>query len=102
MARAAPAELGEDAIRAVEREWPQLLAQVHEHRERGTAPSDPAVQALAARADELTAMFHGGDPGIQASLQRMYEQEGAEAASRGLVDPDDMAYLARAGTGGRK
>jgi MerR family transcriptional regulator, thiopeptide resistance regulator len=69
---------------------------VREHRERGTDPADPAVQALAARADELTAMFHGGDPGIKASRQRMYEQEGPKAASRGLVDPDDMRYLAAA------
>jgi DNA-binding transcriptional MerR regulator len=88
-------ELGDDAIRAVERAWPELLAEVRALREAGTDPADPAARALADRADELSAQFHGGDPGVQASLERMYEQEGAAAASRGLVDPDDLAFLER-------
>ena len=40
-------------------------------------------------------MFTGGDPGIRASLQRMYEQEGPQRASRGMADPEDQAYLER-------
>ena len=51
-------------------------------------------QALGRRAGELVQMFTGGDPGIQASLQRMYEQEGPEKASRGMGSPEDFEYMA--------
>jgi len=88
--------LGDDEIRRVEAEWKELYAQVREHRTKGTDPSDPAVQALVTRSGELIQMFTGGDPGIAASLKRMYEQEGPQRASRGFADPEDMAYLERA------
>ena len=88
-------ELGEDAIRSVEREWAELFAELREHRLAGTDPADPAVQALSRRASELVEMFTGGDPGIRDSLQRMYEQEGPRAA-RGMADADDIAYLSAA------
>ncbi len=45
-------------------------------------------------------MFTGGDPGIQASLKRMYETEGPETASRGMADPAVFAYLAQVRAGG--
>jgi MerR family transcriptional regulator, thiopeptide resistance regulator len=87
-------EFGDERIKAVEREWAELYASLREHRERGTDPADEAVQALGRRAGELVEMFTGGDPGIRASLQRMYEQEGPQRASRGMADPEDQAYLA--------
>jgi DNA-binding transcriptional MerR regulator len=86
-------EFGDEQIKAFEREWAELYASLREHRERSTDPADPAVQALGRRADELVEMFTGGDPGIRASLQRMYEQEGPQRASRGMADPEDQAYL---------
>jgi DNA-binding transcriptional MerR regulator len=85
--------LGEDAIKAVENEWAELFAKLREYRESGTPPSDPAVQDLSRRAGELIRMFTGGDPAIEASLQRMYQQEGPERASRGMASPEDLAYL---------
>jgi DNA-binding transcriptional MerR regulator len=88
--------MGDDAIKAVEDEWRQLYAQVRAHREAGTDPVDPAVQALVTRSGELIRMFTGGDPGIAASLKRMYEQEGPQRASRGVADPADIEYLERA------
>jgi hypothetical protein len=88
--------MGDDAIKAVEDEWRQLYAQVRAHREAGTDPADPAVQALAGRSGELIRRFTGGDPGIAASLKRMYEQEGPQRASRGVADPADIEYLERA------
>jgi DNA-binding transcriptional MerR regulator len=88
--------MGDDAIRAVEDEWRQLYAQVRTHRAAGTDAADPAVQALVARSGELIRMFTGGDPGIAASLKRMYEQEGPQRASRGVADPADIEYLERA------
>jgi DNA-binding transcriptional MerR regulator len=86
-------EFGDEKIKAVEREWAELYASLREHRERGTDPADPAVQALGRRAGELVEMFTGGDPAIRASLQRMYEQEDPQRASRGMADAEDFAYL---------
>ena len=37
----------------------------------------------------------GGDPGITASLKRMYEQEGAPKASRGAMSPELSEYVQR-------
>jgi hypothetical protein len=44
----------------------------------------------------LIRMFTGGDPGIEAGLQRMYNAEGPERASRGMASPEDLEYLAKA------
>ena len=86
--------LGEDEIKRVEQEWADLYARLRELREAGADPGDPEPQALGRRASELIQMFTGGDPGIQASLQRMYEQEGPEKASRGMGSPEDFEYMA--------
>ena len=89
-------EIGAETIKSVEQEWKDLYAQVRAHRERGTDPSDPEVQRLVRRSGELIRMFTGGDPGIEAGLKRMYEQEGPARASRGVADPADIEYLERA------
>jgi len=85
--------LGDEAIKAAENEWAELFARLREYRTAGTPPSDPAVQRLSKRAGELIRMFTGGDPAIEAGLQRMYETEGPERASRGMASPEDLAYL---------
>jgi DNA-binding transcriptional MerR regulator len=89
-------QFGPEQIKAFEDEWKDLYAQVRRHREGGTDPADPAVQQLVTRSGELIKIFTGGDPGIEASLKRMYEQEGPERASRGVADPADLEYLERA------
>ena len=75
-------QLGDDAIKAVENEWTELYAQVRAHREAGTDPADPDVPKLVTRSGELIRMFTGGDPGIEASLKRMYEQEAPARLAR--------------------
>ena len=85
-----------EQMKAVEAEWKELYAQVREHREKGTDPADPDVQRLVTRSGELIRMFTGGDPGIAASLKRMYEEEGPARASRGVADPEDLEYLEKA------
>src|SRR5690606_36065413 len=77
-AREAREALGEERIREGEAEgagWPRLMEEVRAEMEKGTDPSDPRVQALAQRWRALIEEFTGGDPGIAASLNRMYEQE---------------------------
>jgi hypothetical protein len=51
---------------------------------------------MAARWQALIEAFTGGDPGIAASLKRMYTEEGPETASRGAMNPALMEYARRA------
>ena len=86
-------ELGDDGIKAVEQEWAELYARLTELREAGVDPAADEPQALGRRAGELIGRFTGGDPGIAASLQRMYETEQPEKASRGMGSAEDFAYM---------
>jgi DNA-binding transcriptional MerR regulator len=87
--------LGEDAIKDVEREWGEIFATLKQEMDKGTDPADPRLRPIGERSRELLEMFTGGDPGIQASLKRMYETEGPEKASRGMADPAVFEYLAQ-------
>jgi len=86
---------GEEAMQAVQEEWPVLMAKVRAEMEKGTPPEDPAVQALAGRWSELIEMFTGGNPGIRQSLQNLYQNEPGFAAKQGL-DPALHDYVNRA------
>jgi DNA-binding transcriptional MerR regulator len=88
--------LGEEGMRAAEQEWAEVLAGFEAARVAGTDPADEAVQALAAQARGLLESFTGGDPAMYASLQRMYDAEGPEKASRGAMSAETSAYLQQA------
>ena len=88
--------LGPEAIEGVQQEWADLYAELERHRAAGIDPAAPEVQALARRSGELIEMFTGGDPGIRASLQRIYEEQGAERASHGMMSAELADYLKRA------
>jgi MerR family transcriptional regulator, thiopeptide resistance regulator len=93
-------QLGPDGMERAQHEWAELIAEVKGHLERGTDPGDPQMQAIVARWDGLIEQFTGGDPGILASLQHMYAEQGPQEASRGSVDPELMAYVGRARAAG--
>jgi len=82
-------ELGEDAIAAAEREWPELIAAVEAQRAQGTDPGDLRVQELAARWRELVEQFTGGDPGIARSLRSYYD----DRPNAHGMSPELMAYV---------
>lgn len=88
--------LGEERIRQVETEWQDLIEQARTEMINGTDPSSESVQALARRWRSLIQEFTGGNPGIEQSLNQMYQQEGAEVASRGAIDSAVMEYMGRA------
>ena len=87
--------LGDDAIREVEREWGEIFATLRAEMDKGTDPADPRLRPVGVRAHELLEMFTGGDPGIQDSLKRMWENEAPEKVSRGMADAAVVEYLAR-------
>lgn len=89
-------QVGEERIRQVEVEWQELIEQARGEMTNGADPASESVQALARRWRSLIQEFTGGDAGIGQSLKTMYQQEGAEAASRGAVDSSVMEYMGRA------
>lgn len=89
-------QIGEERIRQVEAEWQNLIEQVRTEMEKGTDPGSESVQSLARRWRSLIQEFTGGDPGIEQSLNTMYQQEEVEVASRGAVDTALAEYMSRA------
>ena len=88
--------LGEEGMRKAQQDWADLYAAVEAERQAGTDPGDPRLDPLVEQWQALIEAFTGGDPGIRASLQRMYEQEGTAKASRGMVDPETQTWFQQA------
>ena len=88
--------LGPEGMERAQSDWQELIASVTAEKEKGTAPSDPVMKPLVYRWQSLIAAFTGGDPQMLASLKKMYESEGPEQASRGMVDPEVMGYMSSA------
>jgi MerR family transcriptional regulator, thiopeptide resistance regulator len=88
--------LGPDGIARVERDWARAIREMEAERQAGTDPADPRVQAIAGRWRELIEQFTGGDDGIRDALGRMYEAEGAEKPSRGMVTGELASYVRKA------
>ena len=87
--------LGEDEVKCVEAEWPELIAQVRAEMERGADPAGERVQELARRWQTLVDSFTGGDPGIAQALQTMYRNEPQVGRQFGL-DQELLAYAGKA------
>lgn len=87
--------VGEERIRQVEAEWPPLIAEMRAAMERNADPTCEEVQVLARRWDALVQEFTGGNPGIERSLQTMYQHEPAAREFSG-IDADLFAYVTRA------
>jgi DNA-binding transcriptional MerR regulator len=88
-------DTSQDEIEEVQRAWPELIAEVERERAAGTDPADPRVQALARRWSELVRAFTKGDPQIEHALAQRYRGD-PHAASRGLLQPETLAYVRRA------
>jgi DNA-binding transcriptional MerR regulator len=88
-------EVGEERIREVEAEWPELMAAVRAEMAAGSDPADPQVQALMTRWRALVGEFNGGNPGIERSLQSFYESEDTLPTGE-PIDRELFAYVGRA------
>ena len=88
-------KLGPAAIKAVEEEWPRLIAAVREEMAKGTDPRSERVRELAKRWRELVNAFSGGDSKIEASVAKMYREEPQTAQQFG-VDPAIFEYVGKA------
>lgn len=88
-------KLGAEHIRAVEAEWPTLIAQVRREMIEGTEPASERMRPLARRWRELVREFTGGNPNIERKLRAMYIEEPKRAEQNGL-DPAMFEYIGRA------
>lgn len=69
--------VGEERIQQVQAEWTDLFQRFKLEMEKGSDPAGEPVQALARKSMSLIQEFTGGDAGIERSLGRMYQEEGA-------------------------
>lgn len=88
-------KLGPEAIKAVEEEWPRLIAAVREEMQKGTDPRSERVRELAKRWRELLNAFSGGDREMEASAAKMYREEPQTAQQYGL-DQEIFRYIGEA------
>ena len=88
--------LGEEGMAKAQQDWADLIAEMDAERLAGTDPADPSCRRWPTAGTALIEAFTGGDPGIAASLKRMYAEEGPEKASRGAVNTEVMEYAGRA------
>lgn len=91
--------LGPEGLEEGQRAWAELFDDLEKARREGVSPRDPRVQALAGRGAGLIKAFTGGDPGIRASLERMYREGGGQKVMHGHgmgVSPEVMSYFQEA------
>jgi MerR family transcriptional regulator, thiopeptide resistance regulator len=88
--------LGEEGLQHAQDDWAALIAEIEAERVAGTDPADARLDPLVERWTSLIRQFTGGDPGIKASLQTMYETEGPEQASQGALPAPTREYAGRA------
>lgn len=81
------AALGPAAHYLLEVEWPQLYRRAEALRTAGADPADPRVRRIAARLDELSRLFSGGDTALSAAVRTAWREEPAALSG----DPDAPA-----------
>ncbi len=88
-------ELGPEHIRAVEAEWPTLIARVRAEMQKGTEPTSEAMRPLATRWRELVREFTGGNPAIEQTLRASFTTE-PKMMERSCLDPEIFTYVNKA------
>jgi DNA-binding transcriptional MerR regulator len=75
------------------RRWVALVAELDEHRERGSAPDDPAVQDIARRWSELMDHLSDGDRSVRTGMYAKMDLQGAAVATKGVVGDATWDYV---------
>lgn len=101
--RTRSAALGPAKHYLLEIEWPELYRRAEQFRAAGVPPTDGKVRRLAARMDELSALFTGGDAGISAGVRDAWRDDPAGVSGDPHAPADEWReladYLARARNG---
>jgi DNA-binding transcriptional MerR regulator len=88
-------QLGPEHIKAVEAEWPNLIARVRREMIEGTDPTSDRMRPLATRWRELVREFTGGNADIERKVRAGYIEEPKRAQQAGL-DAAIFEYINRA------
>jgi DNA-binding transcriptional MerR regulator len=80
--KAARQEVGEEKLRQKQEEWADLIALVRAEMEKGTDPADAKVQELTKRWQDLLHWTTGGDPEMEKSIKRHWEEQGDAIAAQ--------------------
>ena len=84
--------LGPAHIRAVEAEWPGLIAQVRREMLEGTEPTDARIRPLATRWRDLVGEFTGGNPSIERKVRASFVAD-PKMMERAGLDPAICSYI---------
>jgi DNA-binding transcriptional MerR regulator len=90
---------GEQLLRQKQEEWAELIAEVRSEMDDGTDPANARVQTLARRWKEKVHETTGGDPQIEQSLKRLWDEQGDTLAAQhgAQYDPRPVFdYITRA------
>lgn len=87
--------LGPEGMARGQNDWAELMTEARDAMERGIDPASDEAQTLGRRWQALIAAFTGGDPGITASLRRVYDEAPAEAEKAGGPDPALRDFMAK-------
>ena len=91
-------QLGDERIRAVEHEWPELIARAKKAMASGVDPASDEVKSIARRWRELVQDFTGGNAGVAESLSAMYRKNMDSPAGHMGIDRALSEYIGRAMT----
>lgn len=86
--------LGPSMRYLLEVEWPELYRRAERLRTAGTPATDRRVRRLAARMDELSTLFTGGDTGISAGVRAAWRDDPASLSGDPDAPADDWRELA--------
>ncbi len=89
-------DLLESRLNQGQAEWLQLLEQARSHITYGHDFNDPKVQEMARQWRASILSFVSGDLQLYEALIRIYQQEGAEAASWGTLNAPTLEYILKA------
>ncbi|MEU4115485.1 MerR family transcriptional regulator [Kitasatospora sp. NPDC028055] len=87
------AALGPSAHYLLEVEWPQLYRRAEALRAAGTDAADPRVRRIAARLDELSRLFSGGDTTLSAAVRTAWRKDPAALSGDPAAPADAWADL---------
>ncbi|MGW5350649.1 MerR family transcriptional regulator [Streptomyces sp. NPDC004031] len=92
--RARAAGLGAAAHYLRDVEWPELYRRADRLRTGGVPPQDPRVRRIAARMDELSTLFTGGDTRISAGVRAAWRDDPAAMSGEPAAPADEWRALA--------
>ncbi len=86
---------GPEKMREVEDAWKKLFEDVRAEMQKGTDPKSEPAQQLVTRWRALIGAFTGNNPGIERSLNEMYQKEPGLKSQYGM-DPAVFEYMGKA------